>query len=295
MGSVFPISGKFHPRILFLILFLLLEFLTTTTKKILMKLAQSLFVKEVILFGAVQALGLWTAFRFLTKPELGHLVQDVSADFHFTLSDFFILAFFIFLFIFLAVKRGRASRFFFRGFLWLIIFSGAQIVFSLFLRPFSALLASLAVVVSMALIPRVAVLNIAVIFGLAGIGAILGLSIKPIIAVWILAILSLYDIVAVYWTKHMVKMAEGMIASRAIFGFIIPNKFSGFKEKISTVQPGGDFMILGSGDIALPLVLIVSMARLSFIQAFIVAGFSILGLLATHLIFVNQKSSEWLK
>ncbi|MDP3730953.1 MAG: presenilin family intramembrane aspartyl protease [bacterium] len=254
-----------------------------------MKLARSLFVKEAILFGAVQALGLWTAFRFLTKPELGHLVQDVSADFHFTLTDFFILAVFIFLFIFLAVKRGKASRFFFRGFLWLIIFSGAQIVFSLFLRPPFALLASLAVVVSMTVIPRVAVLNIAVIFGLAGIGAILGLSIKPIIAVWILAILSLYDIVAVYWTKHMVKMAEGMIASRAIFGFIIPNKFSGFKEKISAVQPGVDFMILGSGDIALPLVLVVSIARVSFVQAFIVAGFSILGLLVTHLIFMNQK------
>ena len=108
-------------------------------------------------------------------------------------------------------------------------------------------------------------------------------------AVWILAILSVYDIIAVYWTKHMVKMAEGMIASHAIFGFIIPAKFSGFKEKISAVRPGENFMILGSGDIALPLVLVVSVARVSFLQAIIVAGFSILGLLAMHLIFVNQK------
>ena len=48
-------------------------------------------------------------------------------------------------------------------------------------------------------------------------------------------------------------------------------------------------MILGSGDIALPLILIISVARASFWQAIVVAGFSLLGLLVTHLIFVNQK------
>lgn len=253
-----------------------------------MKLARSLFAKTAILFGAAQALGLWVVYRFLTRPELSQLVPDASSEFHFTLLDFFILAVFIFLFVLLSVKRGRTSRFFFRGFLWLIIFSGAQIVFSLFLRPFSALLASLAVVIAMTAIPRVWVLNLAVILGLAGIGAVLGLSLKPVIVVWILVVLSTYDILAVYFTGHMVKMAQNMIASRAIFGFIIPNKLSGFKEKISEVRPGEDFMILGSGDIALPLVLITSVARISFVQAFIVAAFSLLGLLATHLIFMNQ-------
>jgi presenilin-like A22 family membrane protease len=254
-----------------------------------MKLARSLFAKTAILFGAAQALGLWVVYRFLTRPELSQLVPDASAEFHFTLPDFFILAVFVFLFVFLSAKRGRPSRFFFRGFLWLVIFSGAQIVFSLFLRPLSALLASLAVVIAMTAIPRVWVRNLAVILGLAGIGAVLGLSLKPIIAVWILVALSIYDILAVYVTRHMVKMAENMIASRAIFGFIIPNKLSGFKEKISAVRPGEDFMILGSGDIALPLVLVASVGRISFPQAIIVAAFSLLGLLVTHLIFINQK------
>ena len=109
------------------------------------------------------------------------------------------------------------------------------------------------------------------------------------VAVWVLAVLSVYDIIAVYFTKHMVKMAEGMIASKAIFGFIIPLQSSGFKEKISAVQPGENFMVLGSGDIVLPLILTVSVARVSFLQAIFVAVFSVFGLLATHLIFVNQK------
>ena len=84
-------------------------------------------------------------------------------------------------------------------------------------------------------------------------------------------------------------MAEGMIASRAIFGFIIPAKLSGFKEKLSVVRPGENFMILGSGDIVLPLILTASLARSSFWQAMAVAVFSVFGLLLTHLIFVNQK------
>lgn len=253
-----------------------------------MKLAQSLFVKEAILFGAVQILGLWTAFRFLTDTKLNYLVPDVSLDWRLNLPDLFILAAFILIFIFLARKRGRASRLVFKVFLSLVVFSGAQIIFSLFFNSLLAFIFSLIVILVMILVPRVLILNIAVILGLAGIGSVIGLTLTPIVAVWILAILSVYDIVAVYLTKHMVKMAEGMIASKAIFGFIIPAKLSGFKEKLSAVQPGEDFMILGSGDIVLPLLLTVSIARVSFWQAIIVAIFSLFGLFLTHLIFVNQ-------
>lgn len=253
-----------------------------------MKLARSLFVKEAILFGAVQLLGLWTAFRFLTDPKLSYLVPDASMDWSLNLPNLFVLAAFVLIFIFLARKKGRASRLFFKIFLSLVVFSGAQIIFSLFFRPMISFLVSAGVVVAMAAIPRVIILNIAVILGLAGVGSVIGLTLTPIVTVWILAILSVYDIIAVYLTKHMVKMAEGMVASRAIFGFIIPAKLSGFKEKIMAVQPGENFMILGSGDIILPLLLTVSVARASFWQAVVVAVFSLLGLLLTHLIFVNQ-------
>ncbi len=254
-----------------------------------MKPERSLFVKEAILFGAVQALGLWATWRFLKDTGLNYLVPDVSADLHLNLLDVFVLAAFILIFFFLAKKRGRISEVFFKAFLWVVVFSGAEIIFSLFLNSLVAFAFSLVVILLMILVPRVIILNLAVVLSLAGIGAIFGLSIAPMVAVWILAILSVYDIVAVYLTKHMVKMAEGMIASRAIFGFIIPAKLSGFKEKLTVVKPGENFMILGSGDIVLPLILTASIARSSFPQAVIVAVFSMLGLFLTHLIFINQK------
>ena len=130
-----------------------------------MKLARSLFAKEVMLFGAVQILGLWAAYRFLTDVRLSYLVPEVSVGWHLNLLDLFVLAAFILIFIFLASKKGKASQIFFRIFLWVVVFSGAQIIFSLFLRPFTAFLSALAVVLAMAVVPRVAVLNLAVILG----------------------------------------------------------------------------------------------------------------------------------
>ena len=57
---------------------------------------------------------------------------------------------------------------------------------------------------------------------------------------------------------------------------------------MKNVTPGEGFMILGSGDVALPLVLAASLVRTSLTQASVVAVFSLLGLILTHLIFTNQ-------
>ncbi|MGD0976945.1 MAG: presenilin family intramembrane aspartyl protease, partial [Minisyncoccia bacterium] len=77
--------------------------------------------------------------------------------------------------------------------------------------------------------------------------------------------------------------------SRAIFGFIIPSSVKDFGNRMQTVQPGEQFMVLGSGDVIFPLIMTVSLVRTSLTQALIVFVFSLLGILATHLIFVNQK------
>ena len=87
----------------------------------------------------------------------------------------------------------------------------------------------------------------------------------------------------------MVKLAEAMIQSRAIFGFVIPSSFKSFGERMTQVLPGEQFMILGSGDVILPLLLSASLVRASIYQSVIVALFSVLGLFLMHLIFANQK------
>ena len=88
----------------------------------------------------------------------------------------------------------------------------------------------------------------------------------------------------------MVYLAKGMMESGAIFGFIIPFDLRDFfyhsyeaKHKI-----GEKFMILGSGDIGLPLVLSSSVALVLIGQALVICTFTLVGLFATHLIFINQ-------
>lgn len=249
-----------------------------------------LFWKELALFGLAQAVGIAVAYRYLIffKPQDLMPTGDWSLDY----ADILIVSVFLLIFIFFTVRKTKASYIFFKLFFWIIIFSGSQAVFSTFLSDIFSLAAAVLLVFLIAKIRRVWIQNLGVILGIAGIGAAVGLSLTPLTAVFVLVILSFYDIIAVYFTGHMIKMAEGMIKARAIFGLIIPGRASGFKEKIGNVEPGEKFMILGSGDIALPLVLAVSLVRISILQASIVAIFAAIGLFITHKLFVSQKERK---
>ncbi|MBI2057620.1 MAG: hypothetical protein HYT63_01395 [Candidatus Yanofskybacteria bacterium] len=248
-----------------------------------------MIIKGVILFASAQILGLLTVQRQLSLLPSAGLP---SLDFKFSFWDIFIFSAVLLVFIFFVFRQGKPSRIFFKIFLWLVIFSGSQIIFSVFLSPTVALITLVLFLILVLAIPRVAVQNLAVILAITGIGSVLGLSLTPIAAVIILAIFSVYDIVAVYFTGHMIKMAENMIRSNAIFGLVIPNRFSDFKEKTGNMKLGEQFMILGSGDVALPLILVSSLVRVSLIQAWLVAVFAVAGFVITHLLFANQKERK---
>jgi len=247
----------------------------------------NIFLHELILFSLTQLLGIFVAYRywFYLMPE--GLATEV--DFKFSYTDIFIILIFLLVFILISVKKGRAAGVFFKIFFWLIIFSGSQVVFYNFVSPFWALVFALALVFVTSKVQRVWLQNLGVVLGIAGIGAIVGLSLEPMTAVFVLAGFSVYDIFAVYLTGHMVKMAQTMIQAGAIFGLVIPSDLSGFKEKMISVRPGERFMILGSGDVVLPLILATSIVVFSLWQALVVAGFSMLGLFITHTLFVKQK------
>lgn len=214
------------------------------------------------------------------KP--GH-VSDLSPY------DLAVLVVLVFLLIFLVKKFKRFSSLFFRLFLTLVIFAGIQAIMALWFAPWISALAAVLLLVPFWLFNSVFLQDLVMILTFAGVGAALGLSLAPETAVLILVILSFYDIIAVYKTRHMVEMAEAMIQSRAIFGFVVPASFGGFKERMTRVSPGEQFMILGSGDVILPLLLSTSLVRASLSQSAIVVFFSVLGLFLMHLIFSNQK------
>lgn len=251
-----------------------------------MSIGFSLFVKEAILFGLTLALGLYAAYRY--SLDFIDIVQEGMIRFTFT--DLVVLLI-LFSAIFFVSRHKKIARFSFKFFLVLIVFSGTQVILGTILpSPWDLAIAILFVFI-FAIGANVLVHDLGIILGIAGIAAVFGLSISIEFGLVLLVVLSLYDIVAVYVTKHMVTMARSMIEGGAVFGFLIPFEFKGFFRggKEARAGIGESFMILGSGDIGLPLIFAVSLIRVSVLSAIITATFSLLGLFLTHLLFLNQE------
>ena len=249
------------------------------------RLRLSLFIKEAILFGLTLGLGLYTAYYYFFNA--GGFLEENAVKF--TRTDFFVL---IILFgaIFFISRHKKVAHFSFKVFLILIVFSGAQVVFGTFMPSLWGLIAAVVFTLLFARGGNVMMHNLGIILGIGGIAAVFGLSISVEFGLILLVVLSLYDILAVYVTKHMVAMARSMIEGGAIFGFLVPFKFKGFfynRERART-GVGEEFMILGSGDIGLPLIFVSSLVKFSLTSAVITAVFSLLGLFLTHILFVNQ-------
>ena len=242
------------------------------------------------MFASTMALGIFTAYKYSSFSS----VIPIS-NFKFSYADI-VSAGLIFLFFIFAFKYKKAAHWFFRLFLVVIVFGGAQFVFGAF--DFARMayyswdfILTILILILFISIKNVFMHNVGVILGIAGIGALAGLSVSPTIAVFFLVALSFYDILAVYKTKHMIELAKNMLESGAAFGFLIPSGFKGFfsNKKEAHARAGDQFMILGSGDTAVPLILASSLVKTSLTQAVIVGLFSVAGLFATHLIFLNQK------
>jgi presenilin-like A22 family membrane protease len=243
------------------------------------------FLRVLVPFLATQLLGVYVAYRFL--PDIIH-TKPISWG-GFSVYDLIFTVVFAAVFIYVATRFQRIGSIFYKVFLTILIFSGVQTVLGIWLAPTTAILAAGLSVILFWFFQNVIVQNVAMILTIGGIGAVLGISFVPTTVLIILVLFSFYDIIAVYKTGHMIKLAESMIRSRAIFGFIIPDSVRGLKTQVSDVAPGEQFMILGSGDVIFPLLLSASLVRISIVQALAVSIFSALGLLLMFILFSTQK------
>lgn len=250
-----------------------------------MKFRLKLFFKEALLFAATMAVGIWTAYRYSLMPNAVQL-PELKLSFWNVLLAIVVVLFFVF-----APKYKRVAKFFFKFFLVFVVFAGSQIIAGAFVKPPIDLVAAIVAVLVFIFFRNVLIHNIGVMLGIAGIASVLGLVISPKTALFLLIVLSFYDILSVYVTKHMVAMAKNMIESGSPFGFIVPSEGASFFKPRHEAQAkiGEQFMILGSGDVGLPLVLASSLVGLYISEAIIVGIFSLVGLFLTHLIFVNQE------
>ncbi len=200
-----------------------------------------------------------------------------------------LFAFLLVIFAFLALLKYFRDRNLFGFFFFLSLFFGLNFLFSLYLPILAAFILSLALVLGKALGRKVITQNLALIPGMAGVGLAIGLSFTPNGALILLLALSFYDIVAVYFSKHMIKLFRGMLSHGVIPAVIIPEKIFGLLKNVFDVKPGMGFLLLGTGDLVLPVIFIVAVSGLgmSAIAASVLG--SLIGFAATEFIFTHQR------
>lgn len=185
-------------------------------------------------------------------------------------------------------------RVFKKGWIWqllfaLAVFSGANVVFGVFMGDLFAAALALALTSARFYFNNVFWHNLSVLVAIIGISSLLGLSITPYSVIFVLLVLSVYDFVAVYKTKHMVVLAQTMIEHHAVLAFIMPSHLRSLGLVLENVEPGEEFVFVGGGDVALPLVMLVSSAQMGLRNGLFVGAAILLGVLATHWIFVSKK------
>jgi len=270
-----------------------------------------IFFWESFIFSLTMALGIFTGLRlggFLVVeeifppitisppspalPNISLSSPTASPTPFFSLGEFIIYFLFTLLFVFFVIfilKSKKIKRIIFKTLFIITTGLGGVLTLGVWHMGFITLIVIGFLLFAWLQTGSILIHNLLLILGIVGLGSSLGLRIEPWTGVIILIIFSIYDYIAVYKTKHMIKMAKEMVEQGAVLAIIIPQKTSDFKANLKEVKPGGKFLILGGGDIAFPLLFAVSLIPLGIINSIIVAVFALIGLFVSFLIFINQK------
>ncbi|MDD3190232.1 MAG: presenilin family intramembrane aspartyl protease [Candidatus Pacebacteria bacterium] len=222
-----------------------------------------------------------TSFNILNQEVQTKLIEFTAA---------FLIATMMML-IFLEVFKGR--------FLFELFFSGA-IIFGaqgplrfLFSRGYAFLLATALPTIRF-LLPRIWTQNLAIIIGVSGIAANFGMYTSPATSAGILILLSVYDMIAVYKTRHMSKLFKGMAEKGAVLALVIPKNFSSWKNRFDFTKPEKrqEFVFLGTGDLALPIFFAVSTLPMGSVHFYFTISGAIVGIICNHLFFILQKEKK---
>ena len=150
-----------------------------------------------------------------------------------------------------------------------ILFTVASTLYYVFFAVFSVFLAPeinflLTITLSIALtallykFPEWYVIDITGVIIGAGAASIFGISLAIMPTLLLLVLLAVYDYIAVYRTKHMVALAEGVMDLRLPILLVIPKRwdYSFITEKFDKEEREAFFM--GLGDAVMPTILVIS-------------------------------------
>ena len=218
----------------------------------------------VIIFLLVQFLGLYIGSQYLEVVNAGQ-IEPVFENPQ-SSSNSFLLIIYVLVGTGLILLAVKFWKFLIRIIEAVAIFSSSTLAF-MFLVPVEILTIPVGVFIALALTawkmlrPTFISQNIALVFSVAGAGAIIGASLGIVPSLIFIILLSIYDFIAVFVTKHMVYMAKEIIKTPTVFTLAFPYKFKKpvkFSAAGKSVKKKFHVFQLGGGDIAIPLMFSVS-------------------------------------
>ena len=208
---------------------------------------RGLMAQLAIIFIITQALGLWAGHYLVQQQISVPIVNDDKESVDNSIGLFaWILAITALLLLLIRFAPEWLFAIVIRAVELLAIFWSA-IVVSLPLDSgiLSLALAALIVLLRIAFRENVWLRNISSIVATAGAGALIGASLGVVPILVFLILLAAYDFIAVFKTKHMVKLAKGFSGKNLSFTFSLPTKEHNFE--------------LGTGDMVIPLMFAIGL------------------------------------
>lgn len=245
-----------------------------------------LFVHTALLFGIAQLVALVVADQLhaLVFPTM-RSANDAQSLFYFLIVFFAIT---IFLMILFQLYRGKLMyRILFAAVAFIGLLKVFEIVFPLEL----SIAVAVIFLLGLFLVPTVWAHDIIVIIAAAGIGPVFGLQFSVGASLILLGVLSVYDLIAVLMTKHMVHFAHEMIKHQASFALLVPEHYADFRAPLSRVLPGSGFLILGGGDVILPMFLTTSLYLMQPALAYGAIGGMLFGMFVNHVWLIERRSA----
>ncbi|HIH20992.1 TPA: hypothetical protein HA244_07035 [Candidatus Micrarchaeota archaeon] len=250
-------------------------------------------LKLLASFGLAILLGLVVGSQFIGQQV--SVVED--SDSLANAGYFFLYVLFSTALLLLLLHYYKGKKLFFFAEL-LLEFSALQILFALFSDSTYSFFAALAVVALRVWMP--ALKQPLLFIATMTVGALLGSSFGFVPAFVLSFLLAAYDYFAVFKSKHMVTLAKELQSRQAAFAI----EFRNAAAKVSTGKkpgnkavrgkkgeiavPAGDRILLGTGDFVIPVMLSVSLLKISVFSALAAGLGAFVGL--SILLYIMQKT-----
>ena len=204
-------------------------------------------------------------------------------------APYFLALFLVMTALLVAMLRWTKRGTLFQAIFTLGMLSGAWFLFDIFLLPPWGLVAGSLVILARFRWKQVAVLNITLAIGIAGIAASVASSLTVNAVLVIFTALAFYDIVAVYATKHMVRMFRDLSGRGVLLAFVLTPLFDrSTLAPAQTAMESGRTFYLGTGDVAMPAMLAVAALREGPAHGLAAALGAMAGFALMYRLFIGQ-------